>query len=465
MKGWQGIEKWRKKAWASLLDLIYTKEGKEAKAVIWLDHTLWGLVIRNNQVRSSVGVALDDMKEESVGQAFRKLREEGFHGQHILLVVNFPTLRVYNKRYPGMEEGDLEESMYWEEDRLFRMKTPMVLGYDVMHKELSGWDIHVEGIPGNILSIWEKGAEAGGMRLESGVSIIGMPLKREPHIILYGRRNTGLLVYRKESIYRTRVVKEKGEAALFMEKLIHYEELDELSIDFIPLSDCNEEKRKEWKSYLTEETESLRRSVAEEDVLITDGFQEEETGFDENRKVLAHMAYGNIRFPLKERKRKWINRENRFLRYAEIACAASFLFFLFSIGNFCMGYRALMAAERESVRLYGKRGRIIDIRQEKQEERELLKFLKELDKRDLHWENKLALMSTSLPAGIVLSRISEEGKDILLYGTAGNASALSDFQGCLSSAWGGRSQAARKENPKTGLLDFTLRWEAYDGLK
>lgn len=464
MIGRQDISAWGKTVWETVLNLTYTKEGKAVKAVIWLDHTLWGLVVKNDRILSSVGVPLDELTEERLGKAFQQLKEEGFSGGHITLVVNFPTLRVYNKRFPGMEEGDLEETIYWEEDRLFRMKTPMVLGYDVMHKELSGWDIHVEGIPGNLLALWQKGAEKGGMKITEALSIIGMPLRRTPHVILYGRKHTGLLVYRKESIYRTRVVKEEGEAALFMEKLIHYEELDELSIHFIPLSDCSEEKRGEWKSYLAKEADSLRISFADEGVQIIDRFHEEETGFDENRKVLAHMRYGNIVFPLVERKKKWINQENRYLRYAEVSCLFSFLFFLFSIGNFCLTYRAQEAAEREGIQLYQKKERIIGFIDRRKAEGELAAFLKKLDGKDGHWGTRLAMMSASLPAGIVLSRISEEGKDILISGTAGNASALSDFQGCLSSAWGGRSQVMRKENPKTGLMDFTLRWEGYDGL-
>lgn len=464
MIGRQDISAWGKTVWETVLNLTYTKEGKAVKAVIWLDHTLWGLVVKNDRILSSVGVPLDELTEERLGAAFLQLREEGFSGQNITLAVNFPTLRVYNKRFPGMEEGDLEETIYWEEDRLFRMKTPMVLGYDVMHKELSGWDIHVEGIPGNLLALWQKGAEKGGMKITEALSIIGMPLKRTPHVILYGRKHTGLLVYRKESIYRTRVVKEEGEAALFMEKLIHYEELDELSIHFIPLSDCSEEKRGEWKSYLAKEADSLRISFADEGVQIINGFQEEETGFDENRKVLTHMAYGNVVFPLAERKRKWINQENRYLRYAEVSCLLSFLFFLYSFGNFCLTYRAQEAAEREGIGLYQKKERIIELMDRRKAEGELAAFLKKLDRKDGHWGNRLAMMSASLPSGIVLSRISEEGKGILISGTAGNASALSDFQGCLSSAWGGRSQVMRKENPKTGLMDFTLRWEGYDGL-
>ena len=37
----------------------------------------------------------------------------------------------------------MEETMYWEEDRIFRTEEPMALGWEITSHTPLGWEVHV----------------------------------------------------------------------------------------------------------------------------------------------------------------------------------------------------------------------------------------------------------------------------------------------------------------------------------
>lgn len=48
------------------------------------------------------------------------------------------------------------ETMYWEEDRLFRTEEPMAPGWEVTSHSPLGWEVHVEAVKKETLSLWER---------------------------------------------------------------------------------------------------------------------------------------------------------------------------------------------------------------------------------------------------------------------------------------------------------------------
>lgn len=90
-------------------------------------------------------------------------------------------------------------------------------------------------------------------------------------------------------------------------------------------------------------------------------------------------------------------------------------------------------------------------------ERELEQLLGDLEKKDGRWEEKLVLLAESVPPGIVISSIRQEGDVIHIEGTAQSAERLSLFRNSFSASWGMNAQnGSRKADPVTGLVDFTI---------
>ncbi|WP_418462450.1 PilN domain-containing protein, partial [Dialister succinatiphilus] len=90
-------------------------------------------------------------------------------------------------------------------------------------------------------------------------------------------------------------------------------------------------------------------------------------------------------------------------------------------------------------------------------ERELEQLLGDLEKKDGRWEEKLVLLAESVPPGIVISSIRQEGDVIHIEGTAQSAERLSLFRNSFSTSWGMAARnGSRKADPVTGLVDFTI---------
>lgn len=120
------------------------------------------------------------MTENAVAAAFRALAEQGMKRKEILLLVNFPDLRLENRKYPAMTEEEMVETMYWEEDRLFRTEEPMAPGWEVTSHSPLGWEVHVEAVKKETLSLWEKGAALAGCHVGKALPVTAVPFPKNP---------------------------------------------------------------------------------------------------------------------------------------------------------------------------------------------------------------------------------------------------------------------------------------------
>lgn len=93
-----------------------------------------------------------------------------------------------------MTEEEMVETMYWEEDRLFRTDEPMAPGWEVTSHSPLGWEVHVEAVKKETLSLWEKGAVLAGCHVGKALPVTAVPLSEEPHFILYGRKRSAILI-------------------------------------------------------------------------------------------------------------------------------------------------------------------------------------------------------------------------------------------------------------------------------
>ena len=258
---------------------------------VLLDGTLWASEMEGGKFLRTEPAELSGKPTiETISAAFRELSAKGMKKRAVTLLVNSPRLRTANRKYPSMEKEEMVETIQWEMDRTFHSKDPYAAGHTIMRHSPEGWEVHLAGLPQEELSLWEKAAEAGGKYIYEAIPVTGVPLSEDSHFTFFGRRNSGILLFRKGSLVRSRILKEedRGKGALFMKKTLRNFGLTEAPCFFIPMADCSEEREKEWKDWLEEEIEPAKNpeeisdSHPAEELFAETFLPDEETGNTED---------------------------------------------------------------------------------------------------------------------------------------------------------------------------------------
>ena len=421
---------------------------------------LWAADLKEGRFLRTASVPLEEMTENAVAAAFRALAEQGMKRKEILLLVNFPDLRLENRKYPAMTEEEMVETMYWEEDRLFRTEEPMAPGWEVTSHSPLGWEVHVEAVKKETLSLWEKGAALAGCHVGKALPVTAVPLSEEPHFILYGRKRSAILIFRKDRLLRSRILRkeEKGKGALFMERCLANFNIQKGTCFFIPLSDCGREEETFWKERMKEEIEREgENGLLPDSLTMAENFLSDYGGWADMEILFRRLSSGRLTLPLTEKRKSFITEENRTLRAAQGLCLVSLLFFLLAGGEFLSAENRLSGLRREEGRLKPQKEQLVEARRTAVRERELEQLLGDLEKKDGRWEEKLVLLAESVPPGIVISSIIQKGDVIHIEGTAQSNERLSLFRNSFSTSWGMNARnGSRKADPVTGLVDFTI---------
>ena len=463
------LDEWMKKQ-KTLLSLWKGEKNKRRLVCFLLDRTLWAVDWKEGKILSARRTELDgDATEETLGQAFIRLRDMGVTGKKVTLLVNFPALRLENKKYPLMTEEEVEETMYWEEDRLFHTNEPLSMGYAVLQKNDRGWEIHMEAVKKEEISLWERATGRSGKRIEEAVPVTAVPLTEEPHFTLYARRKSAILIFRGEGVLRSRILKaeDEGKGAFFMGKTMNDFRLDSTCCFFVPMGDCSEERGAAWKEWLSHEIKG--EEGAEEGLmpgavtLAEEGFQREMTPFREYLPVLAYLDDRILTLPAGAKKVPFFTAENRNLRLAEGACLLGLAFCLFSGGSFLTRSMHLASVQKEAEILRPHKERMLSARREQGKEEELKGLLEKLEKTDPHWEKKLILLAEAMPSGVVISEIRGEGNAVEIRGTAVSPESLRLFRRNVDAFWGGQGELTQKQNGGAGLWNFIIRWKEGKG--
>ena len=310
------------------------------------------------------------------------------------------------------------------------------------------------------------GAHEAGITISRAFPVTDIPLKEGPHFILYMRRRSAMLLFRREGLWESRILHpaDEGKALLFMERQMDMYDLSALPCFLVPMESCGLEERMAWLSYMEKElallaAEGIEEAESKSVTLVTEHL--EEGGYwDDAMRVVLSVTHAGTALPLLMGARPFLSEENRKLRIAQGACALGAAFFLFSCASFLSAYRMDKAQLGENEALSPLKVKRAEMRKASEEEEALLAMLKEEEAKDPHWEQRLVLLADGMPQGVVLSEISAEGEDVLLKGTSQKTTDLSNFTSHLTRAWGGLTELkSRKKNARTGLFEFTVRWK------
>lgn len=427
---------------------------------------LWAADLQEGRFLRTASEPVEELTGKGLAAAFQALEGQGMRRKEILLLVNFPDLRLENRKYPAMTEEEMEETMYWEEDRIFRTEEPMALGWEITSHTPLGWEVHVEAVKRETLRLWEKGAALAGCHIGEALPVTAVPLSDAPHFILYGRKRSAILIFRKDRLLRSRILRkeETGKGALFMKRCLSNFNSKRAACFFLPLADCGREEAAFWKGRMKEEIESSRGDDFPADsITLEDNFLSEPGGWPDMEVLFRHLSKGCLHLPLTEKGPSFLTKENRTLRAAQGFCLLSLLFFLMAGGDFLSTESRLSALRQEEGRLKPQKAQLVEARREAAREKELAALLEELEKRDGQWEKKLVLLGETVPAGIVLSSIRQDGDVLHIRGTAQSMERLNFFRNSFSASWGSPAQnGKRKADPVTGLVDFTISLKGGD---
>ncbi len=453
--------------------------------VLPLPGLLCGAVVQHQKFLVHEAVELQNMTQPaSIAQALHQLAEKGMGQKSLVLLVNQPSCRFLPKKFPDMTEEELEETFYWEEDRIFHADDPMALGHRVLSHSPEGYETILAAWPRKEMEIWQEGAALAGRKLEEAYPVLDISLGKGPFFALYAKKDSGTLLFRKQKEIWTKRVTLAEEGAFFMHSMMEQQKETDLPCFVIPMADCKEEKWLAWKVWLDGEMQQVNEGLEieeTEDTWEEEPVEEEPT--EENYRlhwadgqgglsteslwdgITPLFIYGEscqVRLPLfHERETPIFSPENRTLRLAQGALLLAFLFCIFSVGRYVDYAWQQNALQKEAESWRPIKEQWMAQKQEEKREEDLLNFLKQLEQEDPHWEQKLVLLSDSMPQGVVLSQIKTEGKRVQILGTAQSAAALHSLEQQLKLHWGGDLRVAkRRNNPVTKLVEFTLEWKA-----
>lgn len=467
---------------------------------------LWLAEMEKGKYLVKKSAALPKITEESLAEAFSSL--SGIGEREIILIYNSPDLHTACRTFPAMEEEELAETMYWEQDRIFGVREDLRLSWKAISKDFTGWTVSLAGVREDSVACWQSAAEKAGRKITRCIPVTAVELPRERRpLYLYGKGKSALFLFREEHVQESRILNTADadkKLQVFIRHLLKSYDMEGRDIVFIPMSggvkeipfwkDLAERWREKMKTLplsgeiepepddfpapADEKADGMLSCECEMPVDEGEVFSEESGEEDHLVKTFAYgeeMEEGlwTILLPVMEaadgaemdflagKKRKaLLTGEVNWLRAGQAVSVLSA-----ATGIICaifLGYTSLEEREAEA-KLAGLSAVRIEMdaeRKERKKENQLLSELKSLEENDLRWEQKLVALSECTPPGIVLSEINAGEGTVHITGTADSPVTAMRFQKELEKAWGGKIYIEKqKREPNLKMAAFTLLWK------
>lgn len=451
-------------SWQQVMPSILSKWEKEKTTlyILPLCGKLLGVEVSHQKFLSYEMVPWDgEVQAESIASALQALAQKGLNRKRRILLVSRPSCRMERKRFPDMTKEELQESMYWEEDRLFYTGEPMALGYRILSHTDEGYDTMLFAWPRSELDVWMEAGNVVDRPWAAAYSVMDMVWQDIPHFVLYAGKQKGTLLFRQEEMIQSRRVSMKDtEGSFFMETKMEQQEIQDAPCILIPMADCEEEKLWEWQDWLLQEIHSVQEhGLCIKPIEIST--EAEKPLWQAWQPMLLRGDTCRAAFPLiHEIKEPFFSKENRWLRIAQGTALASGLFLGYTACQTLSLTRQQQTVQKETEALAPLREQWQAMQRKRGEEQERLAWLKELENKNPHWEQKLVMLAECMPSGVVLSEIKSDGQKIQITGTSISAGALQSFIKQLRVNWGGQVRLLkRKKAAHSNLLEFTVEWK------
>ena len=460
--------------------------------------------------------------EESAADTFRRLSDEGFPPRELVLLINGADLRFRVRRFPGMDEKDLKETIDWESDRIFSLPGAAALAGELLRADPGGCDLLLAGILRDTLHFWEKSARRGGKHIVRAVPAPTLPAGDRPFLALCLFRKKGVLLFRCGDTCRLRNVfpDGHGKGLYFVKSTAKSLGVHAADFFLFPMGDCGAGNRAAWRDWAEAEFfgGTGREMISPEEMAAAgeeesfDPFYEEE-GFSENsdspavsgsdteegmadeeeepadeilrweltlhrnetegasdedrlreetEPMMQAAGENRLSFPLTAAGQPFLTGQNAGLRFAQGMALLSLL----ALGAGLIRYETAAVrygeAEQEAAALAPYRAELHRREAAEREERKLEDRLKALEAANPHWENRLLLLPDLIPDGVVLSALTDRDGEIRIRGTASSSEPAEKFRAALEKNWGGKARLTDRTVQKN-MISFTVVCEEAPG--
>lgn len=352
-----------------------------------------------------------------------------------ILIYNFSDLRTEVKQFPQMTEDELSETMYWEQDRIFGVRSDLQIAWRVLEKDATGWRLSLAAAEKEQLQYWKHTAALARKRISRMVPVTEIRAEGEyPRFCFFAKKNQVLCIFRAGKEERTRVIPKKeaeNVADKFVSRLSETYNLENAEFLFLPFADCPEEDKEFWRTAVHHPQKEYNRP------------EEEEENFIRQVMISVPDSPMNLLSPVK--KKPLVTEENKWLRAGQILAVLFFttgvilsMQFLITLAD----YKEKTDYLAESVSV---RKEMAEERENREKEKQLLAEIKERAEKNPPLAGKLLVLADSVPKGIILHEITAEGTYLSVKGSAATMKAAGVFKGRLERIWQGAMTIRKKK--------------------
>ena len=424
------VEKLKAK-WEERIRRIGGSYGKQ-NVVFIHDHFLHVAQRQRNMLLHYEKIPLADEGRDAVIKALRSMDSDI---KSFILIYNFSDLRTEVKQFPQMTEDELSETMYWEQDRIFGVRSDLQIARRVLEKDATGWRLSLAAAEKEQLQYWKHTVALAGKRISRMVPVTEIRAEGEnPRFCFFAKKNQALCIFRAGKEERTRVIPKKeaeNVADKFVSCLSETYNLENAEFLFLPFADCSEEDKEFWRTAVHRLQKEYNRP------------EEEEENFIRQVMISVPDSPMNLLFPGK--KKPLITEENKWLRAGQILAVLFFttgvilsMQFLITLAD----YKEKTDYLAESVSV---RKEMAEERENREKEKQLLAEIKERAEKNPPLAGKLLVLADSVPKGIILHEITAEGTYLSVKGSAATMKAAGVFKGRLERIWQGAMTIRKKK--------------------
>ena len=325
--------------------------------------------------------------------------------------------------------------MYWEQDRIFGVRSDLQIAWRVLEKDATGWRLSLAAAEKEQLQYWKHTAALARKRISRIVPVTEIRAEGEyPRFCFFAQKNQVLCIFRAGKEERTRVIpKNEAEnvADKFVSRLSETYNLENAEFLFLPFADCPEEDKEFWRTAVHHPQKEYNRP------------EEEEENFIRQVMISVPDSPMNLLSPVK--KKPLVTEENKWLRAGQILAVLFFttgvilsMQFLITLAD----YKEKTDYLAESVSV---RKEMAEERENREKEKQLLAEIKERAEKNPPLAGKLLVLADSVPKGIILHEITAEGTYLSVKGSAATMKAAGVFKGRLERIWQGAMTIRKKK--------------------
>jgi hypothetical protein len=434
-----------RKEWKKRRDQYARSRPEEAMAITGR-HVLLARVREGKFLARHHYVMEGNSLEKELPEVLRKAEKDGYTARHITLLLNGAGSPVRTRRFPRMTEDELEETVYWEEDRLFGT-APHSADYRILSSSPEGYDILAAGVREEIMARLTGLFEEAGKTLDRVVPAVetAVPEDDKSWAFLLGGRQQGLLALgRGPGAIEVRRVrkKEDREAAEAWVRRVEKRMGSPERLCFLPAWEGTD--RAGWE----ETFPFLPWEKKQND------FPEEQPDCVSLFSALTGLSDCHMNLAMRE-----IRRESPFRRKspAERRLRGALIISL------CLLCGTVLYTGSEMTRYIRARGEWEDMapvraswakwHEAQESQKEMARGLHAIQQKGGIWEGRLVYLAEAAGGLVELKRLDASDGDVRIKGMAGTEEQAREFGSRLSSLWGGRVRmhSIRRNQNGTGI--------------